>query len=98
MLAEAESEAEEAARWYEGQRDGLGNEFLDELARGLETIETSPHAFTRLGSPRSAREVRRFVLQRFPFKIIYEVRANEVLVLAVAHARRRPYYWRRRKG
>ena len=96
ILEEAEEEAEEAARWYERRRRGLGVEFLDSLSRGLEAIEQQPQAFTRLPTVGSAREVRHFVLQRFPYKIIYEVRLDEVLVLAIAHVRRRPNYWMKR--
>ena len=47
---------------------------------------------------RTTQEVRRFVLERFPYTVIFEVLADRVLVLAVAHARRRPNYWKRRRG
>src|SRR5262249_28102634 len=98
ILAEAEEEAQEAAGWYEKQLAGLGFDFLDALAVALQAIEDYPRRHARVPGRFGKREVRRVLLQRFPDKVIYEVRPQEVLVLAVAHARRRPTYWRRRNG
>jgi toxin ParE1/3/4 len=97
LLEEAETESQEAARWYEERQAGLGQQFLDALAHALEIIERQPQAFSRVSTNDATREVRRCVLQRFPYLIFYEVRAEEVLVLAVAHARRRPNYWQDRR-
>lgn len=97
LLEEAETEAQEAARWYEERQAGLGQQFLDALTHALEIIERQPQAFSRVSTNDANREVRRCVLQRFPYLIFYEVRAEEALVLAVAHARRRPNYWQHRR-
>jgi len=40
---------------------------------------------------------RRYLLQRFPFSVVYRVEARRILIVAVAHARRRPSYWRSRR-
>jgi hypothetical protein len=96
ILAEAEEETQEAARWYEARRSNLGQEFLDAVSLRLEAIEQHPRRFVRLETLRTKREVRRCFLQRFPFKIIYEIRSDQTLVLAVAHFRQRPNYWRKR--
>jgi toxin ParE1/3/4 len=98
LLVEAEAEAEAAALWYENRKEGLGFDFLDALAHGLESVEQHPQSFARTESLQGTREVRRYLLARFPFAIVYEVRADEILVLAIAHARRRPGYWKRRRG
>lgn len=98
IVAEAETEAQEAALWYEQQRQGLGVEFLDSFEGALRAIGITPQGFTRIRRVGSSREVRHFVLQRFPYRIVYEVRSDEVLVLAVAHVRRRPFYWKKREG
>jgi mRNA-degrading endonuclease RelE of RelBE toxin-antitoxin system len=66
------------------------------LAIRLEFISRQPLLFGVEESNRSARKVHRCPLLRFPYRIIYEVRENELVVLAVAHDRRRPGYWRRR--
>jgi toxin ParE1/3/4 len=96
MLPEAETEAEEAAGWYEEQLRGFGFDFLDALAIALEAIEKYPRRHAKVPGRFRSREVRRVLLQRFPYKVIYEVRPRESVVLAIAHGRRRPTYWRRR--
>jgi toxin ParE1/3/4 len=87
---------DEAAHWYEERQGGLGQQFLDALAHALELIEQQPQAFSLIQTKDAARQVRRYVLPRFPFLLFYEVRADETIVLAVAHARRRPNYWQNR--
>ena len=98
LLAEAEDEAREAARWYDERQPDLGLDFLDAVARALEAIEATPQRFGRVPKLRTQRDVRRYILPRFPYTIVYEVLADEVLVLAVAHDRRRPHYWKYRRG
>src|SRR5262249_40987999 len=95
---EARTETREAAEWYERQRTGLGDEFLAELDEAFETINRTPQAFSRVATPRTGSEVRRYVVPRFPYSVFYEVRPDEVLILAVAHQRRRPGYWHQRQG
>jgi toxin ParE1/3/4 len=91
-------EAEAAALWYENRKEGLGFDFLDALANGLESVEQHPESYARAETLQATREVRRYLLGRFPFAIIYEVRADEILVLAISHVRRRPGHWKRRRG
>ncbi len=98
ILDDAEDEARVAARWYEEKQSGLGADFLDTLADALATVESHPQAFSLMETFTSSREVRRCVLHRFPYVVVYEVRAEEVIVLAVAHSRRRPNYWEQREG
>jgi hypothetical protein len=98
IVQEAETEAAEAAEWYEERRQGLGIDFLDAFSRALEAIEQHPRRYLRISVRPTHREVRRILLKRFPYKVIFEIRSDEVLVLAVAHVRRHPTYWRRRNG
>jgi hypothetical protein len=98
ILAEAEEEAQEAALWYDARRPGLGDDFLDVLSSAFQASERLPQASSRVPNAPAGREVRRYVLRRFPYTVVYEVRADEVLVLAVAHTRRRPNYWHHRQG
>lgn len=84
------TEADDARKRYEAVREGLGVEFLDELDRGFRQIADFPNAWHRVG-PRT----RRYRLDRFPYGIVYQVRANEILVIAIAHLHRRPGYWRK---
>jgi len=67
-------------------------EFLDEVQRAYQTILANP-----LTWPRITRNARRHMLSRFPYAVVYHVRKDIVLVVAVAHSRRRPGYWRGRR-
>lgn len=91
FLPEAEEEFLETIAGYEAEVPGLGGEFLAEVERALERIATFPEH----GSPHLA-NTRRVVLRRFPFDLVYEKLPEGVLVVAVAHHRRRPDYWRGR--
>jgi toxin ParE1/3/4 len=92
FLTPARLEFLEALEFYRAQVSGLGAEFLGELERATERLAANP----RLGAPYDS-ETRRLLLRRFPFSLIYEVHADHVLVVAVAHQRRRPGYWHARQ-
>lgn len=82
-----------ATTFYEDQASGLGEEFLADAERTLETLREHPSLGT-LG-PEGARRV---PLRRFPFRIVYLVESPSLaFVLAVAHNRRRPGYWTDRR-
>jgi hypothetical protein len=95
-MAEAREEADESAHWYDARRAGLGDEFLSVLGTAFNAIEADPRRFEKLATRRAQRDVRRCNLERFPFTVVFECRDDEVVVLAIAHAKRRPGYWRRR--
>jgi hypothetical protein len=91
---EAQSEIRSAALWYEERRAGLGDEFIEEVSKGLWRVEQSPASFPVWpGTGESLVPIRKVVLGRFPYLIAFEVRLNQAFVLAVAHANRRPLYW-----
>jgi plasmid stabilization system protein ParE len=82
----------DASAWYEAEVPGLGARFIAEFERGVHLLLDSP----RLGAP-FGRRLRRFVLNDgFPYSIVYTIRSDVLLVIAVAHSARRPGYWRRR--
>lgn len=82
--------------WYEWQRDGLGERFLESVGTALESLSTAgSHGAHIPGIPERYR-VRRLHLRGFPYFIIFRELEDEVQVVAVAHERRRPSYWRRR--
>jgi hypothetical protein len=76
-----------------GQRLDLGHEFLTEVEQVLAVIEASPSSFPRLDGPSKELVVRRALMPRFPYAIIFLVLQAEIRVLGVAHAKRRPSYW-----
>ena len=90
---EIPAELAEAVRWYETRRDGLGSEFLDEVDATLPLLATRSRSFPRLQDVDPTLEIRRALLPRFPFALVFLVREDEIRVLAVAHAKRRPGYW-----
>lgn len=90
----ARDEVDDAAAWYDERRDGVGAQFVDQVEAVLRLIETAPSGGTvfRKGPYRTWRVV------GFPFVVAYVPEPDRVLVLAVAHTRRRPGYWVRRLG
>lgn len=85
--------AREEAEFYESQAAGLGEDFLAEAERVIELVAATPE----LGAPYvGEKNTRRVLLQRFPFAIVYQAEPELVLIVAVAHQRRCPGYWRDR--
>jgi plasmid stabilization system protein ParE len=93
ILPEAEEELAEAAAWYESGRAGLGLELIALVDRALEEISDAPLTCALW---RDDRPYRRKILTRFPYVIFFRVEGDAVVVVAIAHAKRRPGYWARR--
>ncbi len=91
LRPEAEADIEDAARWYEERRKGLGDEFLDEVIHTLGSVEENPDLYARVHD-----EVRQAVTHRFPFAVLYIVDDDHAVVVAVMHARRNPAEWKSR--
>jgi hypothetical protein len=72
---------------------GLGNGFLIEVERTIAAIASHPKA-----APKVKQDIRRRLLKRFPFGILYVATVDEIVVPAVMHLRRRPGYWQDRLG
>jgi plasmid stabilization system protein ParE len=96
--AEASRELEDAARWYEEQRPGLGERFLDEVAVALERIVLFPAAGFPVPYVSPELAARRSPVMRFPYHVVYLDTPDAIRILAVAHDRRRPGYWLGRQG
>ena len=84
-----------SAAWYEERRAELGRRFLAAVRATVRRVDASPRAGAPWSSPRSPIPVRRWRVAGFPFFVVY-VADPEVVVVAVAHARRRPGFWRTR--
>jgi plasmid stabilization system protein ParE len=93
VLPAAELEAALAAAWYEDQSAGLGEEFLAALEDAFQRISSEPQALPRSEGYRGGHEVRRCLLTRFPYVVSFVCRPHEVVIVAVSHVRRRPFYW-----
>ncbi len=90
---EARLEALEATSWYDEQVAGLGSEFARALDAVVQSIARIPEAY-----PLIEGECRRALLRRFPFSVIFRMRGEELLVVAVFHQSREPQSWLTRVG
>ena len=84
----ASAELIEAGRFYEERCVGLGRAFLDAVDTALSTLRRNP-----LLGWSDARGRRRWLIQRFPYLIIYRIEGAVLHLLAVAHTSRKPDYW-----
>ncbi len=85
---EADQELRAAALWYEERRPGLGEDFLQEFDRAVRRIVAEPERWRKIRL-----ENRKLNFHRFPYAIVYRVRAGAVYIVAVMHLHRRPFYW-----
>ena len=90
-LEEALEEAEAAARWYAERSATAAAAFSDEIDAAESAIVRLPEAW-----PPFDHGTRRYLLRRFPFSVVYRIEPTRIVIVAVAHFRRRPGYWRSR--
>lgn len=88
---EAETDLAAAFDWYEDKKPGLGEDFLREIKRVFERLAENPLACHILH-----RDVRRALVRRFPYKVIYLVESDRIEVIGVIHVKRHPDYWKGR--
>jgi plasmid stabilization system protein ParE len=88
FLAEAKAEFDEAERYYERQMPGLGARFRAGVRGAPRRVRNWPR-----GAPVERGPVRHLVLGRFPYKRLYAVEADQLVIIAVAHQHRAPAYW-----
>ena len=93
FLAPAEAELLEAIAYYAAIRAELGVRFEEAVSSAARDVVARP----KHGAPRS-RNMRRWLVKGFPYSLIYRAHKSEVVIVAVAHQRRRPEYWVRRDG
>ena len=88
---EAVTEAQAAFRWYRDRSETAAEAFLAELDRAIDLILEAPMRW-----PAYLHRTRRFLLRRFPFIVVYRQVGETIQVVAVAHGRRKPGYWKGR--
>lgn len=91
ILVEAKQELEAAALYYEARQAGLGAALLTEVEKTFVRIQKLPR-----GTRVIRGELRRSPVHRFPYSVLYRLDGAGILIVAVAHRRRRPGYWRDR--
>jgi plasmid stabilization system protein ParE len=98
VLGPAAREVERIARRYDAERAGLGSDFITELRSAYRLVAEDPGRHPRIKVPGTNRRFHRYRLRRFrACAVIYEILSSETVVVAVAHGRRRPFYWKGRK-
>ena len=88
----AAADLERAYVWYETERAGLGEEFLDEVYTSVQAVLERPESF-----PILHRETRRALVRRFPYALFFRVVGERIVFVACFHVRRNPSAWKRRK-
>ena len=89
---EAEIELNSAIDYYEATKSHLGLEFASEVYETIHRVIEYPHAWQKMTS-----QTRRCLTNRFPFGIIYYIKDEILIVVAVMHLNRKPNYWSSRK-
>ena len=84
----AYEEFKSAIEYYELQEIGLGIRFKYEVNKSLKRIKRYPEAWQQ-----ETKSTRRFLLKRFPYKIVYYLENERIIIVAVAHTHRKPFYW-----
>lgn len=87
----ARAELIEAAAWYDARQAGLGAAFIAEIDRCVTLAAEQPQRFAMAHN-----DIRRVVVDRFPYSVYYRAELRRMVVLAVFHASRNPLAWQRR--
>jgi plasmid stabilization system protein ParE len=90
---EAKAEFDGAVDFYEQSQPGLGLEFAEEVYATIARMIQYPDAWTEM-----SKNSRRCIVNRFPYGLVYQIKANDLRIIAVAHLHRRPGYWKKRMG
>ncbi len=88
---DAEAEMFDAAVWYESQQQDLGRRFLVTVQDTLNRIQLNPELYAFVDG-----DVRRCLTKVFPFGVLFRIKPNLIVVMAVMHLRRDPDYWKYR--
>ena len=88
---EAEEDLKGAFSWYEDNRSGLGYDFLLQVDAGINFIKRNPEIH-----PIEYKRTRKHLIKRFPYKIVYLVEAEKIIILAVLHGKRKPDLMKKR--
>lgn len=88
----AAADIDRAYAWYQNERDGLGEEFLDQVRATARSVVAMPEAY-----PLIHRQTRRALVHRFPYALFYRIVDTSVVFVACFHTSRNPALWKRRR-
>ena len=83
----AHNDEYEAYTWYEEQRTGFGDALLKELETAYQKISNNPDHY---GFTDERKQLRDFLIDRFPYLIVYRINGNSVEIIAVHHCKKHP--------
>ena len=89
--AQAAEEAEAAQEWYAERSPAAAAAFLLELNHAVQGVAEGPERW-----PLHDQNIRKYVFPKFPFILFYKLTEEKIQIIAVAHSKRRPRYWRNR--
>jgi len=89
---EAEAEMIQAAAWYEAHQKDLGKRFLTCVQEALNRLVLNPALY-----PVVEPEVRRCLTRTFPFGVLFSIKPDRLVIMAIMHLHRDPDYWKKRR-
>ena len=87
----AAKELFDAVNWYNQLQNGLGKRFQEKVVLQVGKIRKNPEWF-----PRESKEIFKVYIPKLPYKIFYSVEDNSIIIWAIAHLHRKPWYWQLR--
>ncbi|QXP83101.1 type II toxin-antitoxin system RelE/ParE family toxin [Methylococcus sp. ANG] len=84
----AVQELNDAVSYYELQYEGLGRRFREEVKKAIRRMSEYPKAWSV-----ERKDVRKYLLHKFPYKLLYSIEEDHLFVIAIAHQHRKPDYW-----
>ena len=84
----AKDEFEDAIEFYELEYPGLGEKFRKEIKKSVKRLFEHPNAW-----PVEIGEVRKYLVHKFPYRILYSIENDHIYIIAIAHQHRKPNYW-----
>jgi plasmid stabilization system protein ParE len=84
----AKHEFSDVVVYYELEYEGLGKKFREEVKASISRVRQFPTAW-----PPERGEIRKYIMHTFPYKILYSIEKDHILIIAIAHQHRKPDYW-----
>jgi toxin ParE1/3/4 len=92
LTPEADLDAQSAIQWYDERDRNLGDDFLKKVNECINSLSKDPEQY-----PVIYQRMRRALLKRFPYEVIYEIENDEIIIYAIFHCARDPQEWQRRR-
>ena len=87
----AAKEFDDAIEWYDQQSEGLGKRFKKTVTNNIEKIKNNPEWYLK-----ESEDLYKAYIPKFPYKVLFTAEKNEIIIWAIAHMHRKPWYWQSR--